>query len=176
MSQEYFDIVDENNIPTGEVKSRDEVHRQKTDWHRAVHIWIVNDRGEILCQQRSWKKDGNPGMWQSFFGGHIKAGQTVEECLQEELLEEIGIDIAKTDVLPAFVNIRRGEVAKHFGYTYVLQWNGDIADIVFNDGEVEQVTWMELPMLESRINAGEFCNMVTDSVREYLRSIYFLHA
>lgn len=67
MSQEFFDIVDENNIPTGEVRSREEVHREKKDWHRAVHIWIINNRSEILCQQRSWKKDGNPGMWQSFF-------------------------------------------------------------------------------------------------------------
>lgn len=151
MSQEFFDIVDENNIPTGEVKSRDEVHCEKKDWHRAVHIWIINNRGEILCQQRSWKKDGNPGKWQSFFGGHVKSGQTIEDCLQEELLEEIGIDVQKSEKQPIFLNIRRGEVAKHFGYTYVLEWNGNIKDITFNDGEVEQVVWMDILELQSQI-------------------------
>lgn len=107
MSQEFFDIVDENNVPTGEIKSRDLVHAEKKDWHRAVHIWIINDRGEILCQQRSWKKDGNPGKWQSFFGGHVKSGQTIEDCLKEELLEEVGIDITATGKQLVFLNIRR---------------------------------------------------------------------
>lgn len=107
MPQELFDIVDENNIPTGEIKSRDEVHREKKDWHRTTNIWIINNRGEVLCQQRSWKKDGNPGMWQSFFGGHVKSGQTVEECLRDELVEEVGIDILKSSIQPVFLNIRR---------------------------------------------------------------------
>lgn len=103
MSLELLDIMDENDIPTGEVKSREEVHREKKDWHRTVSIWIVNEQGQFLCQQRSWKKDGNPGMWQSFFGGHMKSGQTIEVCLREELLEEIGIDIRETAEQPVFL-------------------------------------------------------------------------
>lgn len=104
MSQELLDIVDENDIPTGEVKLRDEVHRDKKDWHRVVSIWIVNSQGQFLCQQRSWKKDGNPGKWQSYFGGHVKAGQTNLEGCQEELLEEIGIDIRELAEQPVFIN------------------------------------------------------------------------
>lgn len=176
MPQEFFDIVDENNIPTGETKSRDLVHREKKDWHRAVHIWIINNRGEILCQQRSWKKDGNPGKWQSFFGGHVKSGQTIDDCLKEELLEEVGIDITKTKKQPVFLNIRRWEVAKHFGYTYFLEWDGTIENVIFNDGEVEQVIWMDIVSLQAKIDEGDFCNIITDSVREYLKSNSFLNA
>ena len=139
-----------------------------------MHIWIYNTRGEILCQQRSWKKDGNPGMWQSFFGGHVKAGQTVEECLQEELLEEVGINIQKLRKQPVFSHIRKSEKAKHFGYTYFLEWNGNIEDIVFNDGEVEQVIWMDIATLQTKIDEGGFCNTITDPVREYLESVGLL--
>lgn len=44
---------------------------------------------------------------------------------------------------------------------------------MFNDGEVERVVWLDIPTLQSRIDAGGFCNVITDSVREYLKSIGF---
>ena len=47
MSKEYFDILDENGNKTGQTKLRSEVHRDG-DWHKAVHIWIFNDKGEAL--------------------------------------------------------------------------------------------------------------------------------
>ena len=65
--EEFFDIVDETGIPTGQVVSREEAHRDKL-WHRTTQIWIVNSNGEILCQKRSRFKDAHPGEWQSFFG------------------------------------------------------------------------------------------------------------
>jgi 16S rRNA (adenine1518-N6/adenine1519-N6)-dimethyltransferase len=82
---EAFDIVDENNQPVGEQKLRSVVHKELKDWHRATSIVIVNDKKEILCQQRSLKKDREPGMWQAGFGGHLKAGQTYLENAIEEL-------------------------------------------------------------------------------------------
>lgn len=53
MNEALFDIVDENNHPTGVAKPRSVVHAEETDWHRTTHIWILNNRGEGLCQQRS---------------------------------------------------------------------------------------------------------------------------
>lgn len=168
MPQEYFDIVNEDNIPTGEIMSRTKVHNENIHWHRTVNIWIANDRGEFLCQQRSWKKDANPGMWMSFFGGHVKAGQTVEESLQDELLEEIGIDIQGMDKKPSFVHIGVGKNNKHFGYTYFFHWNGSIEDLSFHDGEVERVAWMNMTTLQLKINSGDFCNSIGSNILKYL--------
>lgn len=36
MSEELFDTVTEHNVPTGDVKPRDLVHRDLQDWHRAT--------------------------------------------------------------------------------------------------------------------------------------------
>lgn len=171
MSQEFLDIVDENDNPIGVAKSREEVHREKKDWHRTVSIWIINDKGEFLCQQRSWKKDGNPGMWQSFFGGHVKAGQTNIEWVQEELLEEIGIDIRKMTEQPVFLYKGVSTRSQHFGYYYVLRWNGELSDTAFNDGEVEQASWLSLSELLSRMEVGEFCNEMSEKILKYLQLI-----
>lgn len=56
MCKEYFDILDDNGNKTGKIKLRSEVHRDG-DWHKAVHIWILNQSGDILLQRRSATKD-----------------------------------------------------------------------------------------------------------------------
>ena len=54
MSKELIDVLDENGVKTGEILSREEIHK-KGLWHRAIVVAIVNDKNEILLQQRSEK-------------------------------------------------------------------------------------------------------------------------
>lgn len=74
MKKELLDVLDENGIKTGEVLPRDVVHKQGL-WHRIIVVAIVNEKNEILMQQRSDDKDKNPGMWDISVTGHISAGQ-----------------------------------------------------------------------------------------------------
>ena len=127
---------------------------------------IVNDNQEILCQQRSLTKDANPGKWQSFFGGHLKAGQTYEQNALEELKEELGITALSKDFTPLYV--RKSEAAKHFGQVYILRWNGKAEDLHFDDGEVAQVAWRNEAALRKQIEAGGFCNTLDEKVLKYL--------
>ena len=55
---EYFDVLDENGNKTGKLKLRNEVHRDG-DWHRGVHVWIINSFGELLLQRRSPNKEND---------------------------------------------------------------------------------------------------------------------
>jgi 16S rRNA (adenine1518-N6/adenine1519-N6)-dimethyltransferase len=170
METELFDIYDENNQPLGIQKSRSVVHKELKDWHRATHIWIVNEKGQILCQQRSMKKDVNPGKWQSFFGGHLKAGQTYESNALAELREELGLNIEAQDLIP--IRTGKDEDVKHFGQVYLIKWNGNESDVHFDDGEVESVKWFDLKDVESSIASGEFCNGVDASIHSYLGTHY----
>lgn len=55
MNVELIDVLDENGVLTGEVLPRSEVHKRGL-WHRAIVVAIVNEKNEILLQQRSDKK------------------------------------------------------------------------------------------------------------------------
>lgn len=44
---EYIDIFDENNNPTGEIKEKTKAH-EEGNFHRTAHIWIMNDKKELL--------------------------------------------------------------------------------------------------------------------------------
>ena len=46
---EYIDIFDENNNPIGEKKEKQQAH-EEGKFHRTAHIWIINDKNELLLQ------------------------------------------------------------------------------------------------------------------------------
>lgn len=58
---EYLDVLDEQGNLTGIKKPRKQVHMDG-DWHRTIHVWIVNEKGEILLQRRCATKDSFPNM------------------------------------------------------------------------------------------------------------------
>lgn len=58
---ELIDVLNENGVKTGKIASRDEVH-QKGLWHRAIVVAIINEKNEILLQQRSANKEKNANM------------------------------------------------------------------------------------------------------------------
>lgn len=91
---ELFDIVNEDGSPTGRTKRRADVHRDG-DWHRAIHIWVwgVDDDGPyLLMNQRGRHKDTWPLALDATVGGHLGAGETVEDAYRE-VEEEIGIAV-----------------------------------------------------------------------------------
>ena len=53
-------------------------------------IW--NDRGQILIDRR--KPEGLFGGFWEFPGGKLEPGESIEGCIQREIREELGIEIA----------------------------------------------------------------------------------
>lgn len=164
--EEYFDIYNEHNEPLGEKLPRSVVHSENKHWHRTTHIWIVNANHEVLCQQRSMSKDKNPGKWQSFFGGHLKAGQSFLDSAKEEMMEELGMEIKELDMIPLYV--KKSQSAKHFAQVYILVWNGNTSELKFKDQEVAQVKWVPLVELKKLMTSGDFCNSLDEQVIRFL--------
>jgi 16S rRNA (adenine1518-N6/adenine1519-N6)-dimethyltransferase len=93
---ELFDVVNERNEVMGQL-TRGEVHARKL-LHRAVHIFVINKRGQIYLQQRSHLKDVSPLKWDSSAAGHLDAGESYASAAVRETREEIGIDVDVTEL------------------------------------------------------------------------------
>ena len=93
MSEEWFDVVDEQNRVIGQAP-RSEVHRLKLR-HRAVHILVFNQRGELFLQQRALWKDDFPGVWDSSSSGHVSAGDDMDGTALREVAEELGVELTQ---------------------------------------------------------------------------------
>lgn len=95
---ELIDILDEDGKLTGQVATREEVHK-KGLWHRSIIVAIVNKENQVLIQQRALTKEKNAGMWDISVAGHIAAGQDSLSAAAREINEEVSVDLGtKVDV------------------------------------------------------------------------------
>ncbi len=86
---EYLDVVDENNNVIGK-ETRANIHKQQL-FHRAVHIIVLNSKGEMFIQKRSHLKDSYPKHWDVSAAGHLNVGESYEDAAIRELEEELGV-------------------------------------------------------------------------------------
>lgn len=91
--EEMLDVLDENGVKTGEIATREKVHRLGL-WHRVVVLAIIDKQNRILLQQRSNDKVTNPNKWDIAAAGHIDANESSLSSVIREAKEEIGIDIS----------------------------------------------------------------------------------
>lgn len=63
-----------------------------------VALAMISPEGCVLVQQRSPDK-AHGGLWE-FPGGKLEAGEAPEAALVREVREELGIDVATTDLSP----------------------------------------------------------------------------
>ena len=85
---EMVDIIDEHNAVLYQA-SKDEAHA-KGLLHRCVIAEVRNARGEwLMVRQAGHKQDA--GQYVSPVGGHVQAGEEIEDALKREAEEEVGL-------------------------------------------------------------------------------------
>jgi isopentenyl-diphosphate delta-isomerase type 1 len=90
-NKELLDVIDEDDKVIGQMTKKD-VHAGSNILHREIGILIYDKSGNMLLQQRSWKKKLFAGEWTISVIGHVLSGQTPEEAAHMELKEELGFD------------------------------------------------------------------------------------
>lgn len=175
---EFFDLLDFNGIPTGQKKIKQEVHRDG-DWHRTVHAWIINDKGELLIQKRSNSKVLYPGMWDISSAGHLSLGENSIEACVRETNEELGINI-QPDEFEYLFTCRRQAVENEgtfidneFNDVYLVQKDIKISDIKMRSEEVEDIKYIHFFELEKLVSTKDK-NLVLH-IDEYGKLFKILH-
>lgn len=89
MSDEKLILVDERNRATGS-GGKAAIHRAGL-LHRAFSIFVVDERGRILLQQRNPKKYHSGGLWANSCCGHPRPGERTVTAARRRLNEELGV-------------------------------------------------------------------------------------
>jgi len=80
-----------------------EIHGARTPLHLAFSIFLFDDRGRMLMQQRAWSKQTWPGIWSNACCGHPMPGEPLAAAARRRLREELGLkDIELHLALPHF--------------------------------------------------------------------------
>ncbi len=92
MAEEQLILLDESNRAIGSA-GKTTVHRTGL-LHRAFSIFVVDDRGRILLQQRSMNKYHSGGLWANSCCGHPRPAERTAAAARRRLAEELGITSA----------------------------------------------------------------------------------
>ncbi|MBI2038228.1 MAG: WecB/TagA/CpsF family glycosyltransferase [Candidatus Magasanikbacteria bacterium] len=168
--QELLECFDEQGVII-EPHTRTEVHAKPLQyWHGVVNVWLVNSAGELLCSKRAENLSGNPGKWQTYFGGHIKAGKSFKENAVLELNEEAGVEIDQNNLF--LIAKGTNDADKHYFESYAYLFNGSVNDLKFNDGEVTEARWYTMGnyWAERNKNLENWCNGCKPENQELIKN------
>ncbi len=90
MKEENVILVDRNDRPIG-LMPKMEAH-EKALLHRAFSVFIMNDKGETMLQQRAAHKYHSPLLWTNTCCSHQREGESNIEAGKRRLMEEMGFD------------------------------------------------------------------------------------
>ena len=135
---EIWDIYDKYKNITGKKILKSQKNDLKNDeYELVVHIAIFNKNDELLIKKRQSHRERYPNLWDLTAGGHVLAGETSEQAIEREVLEELGIRIDLKNERPYFtINYDNG-----FDEIFVIQEDIDINDLKLQYEEVQNITW-----------------------------------
>ena len=173
---EYFDILDENGKFTGKIKSRNEVHRNG-DWHKAVHIFIVNDSNKILLQKRSAIKETFPNIWTTSVSGHLSSGDNSIEGSIREIKEEIGLTVKKEELKYLFT-VKENMIWKNitnneFVDVFLINKNINISDLKLQKEEVSEVKFFTYKKFKRMVDTEDESLMPHKEINKRLLEILY---
>jgi 16S rRNA (adenine1518-N6/adenine1519-N6)-dimethyltransferase len=144
-SSERFPIVDEKDRILGSA-SRSQVHGNNL-LHRAVHILIFNEAGEVYLQQRSRWKDRHPLKWDSSAAGHVAAAESYDATARRELDEELGVNLPLQQILKL-------PAAPRTDYEFIWLYRGVVSgDPLPNKCEIETAAFFSPALVDGWTSA-----------------------
>jgi len=139
-------LVDEQDVEIGSMEKM-EAHIQGR-LHRAFSVFIFNQKGEMLLQQRALRKYHSGGLWTNACCSHPKPNEETIDAAHRRLQEEMGFD---TPLVKAFdfkykANFNNGLTEHEFDHVFVGFYDGKI---ISNFDEVESYAYRSMEKIES---------------------------
>jgi len=157
---EYIDVISPDGNLTGVSKSRNEIH-QEGIWHRSVHIWVLNDKEELLIQRRALEKESHPGLWDVSCAGHIESGDSSRQAAVRELKEELGLTI-QPEELERIFTIESHFILNNGTYkdnelvdVYLLRKNINVQALQLQPEEVESVKMISVESFRKSVLSND---------------------
>lgn len=165
---EYIDILDKNGKSRGYKKLRaDELN--SAEYARVIHVWIRNDKGLYLVQQRSKYKKVDPNLW-SITAGFVNSGEEAITSLRRELMEELSYNLDESKIKHIFTLYPTGD-KNHIAEVYLLTENIEADYVMAQVEEVQSVCYMSKDQILEHVELGTFNNF-NNMYEDYYSKIF----
>jgi len=134
-------LVTENDEPLGTAEKL-RAHREGL-LHRAFSVFLFDEEGRLLLQQRAEDKYHSGGLWSNTCCSHPRPGETSVEAARRRLPEEMGFE---AEITPAFEKMYRLPVGDNLvEHEYDHVFLGTVSDPAVrpNPDEVADWAWVQ---------------------------------
>ena len=155
MAQENVILVNENDEQIG-LMEKIEAH-EKALLHRAFSVFILNDKGELMLQQRALHKYHSPSLWTNTCCSHQRDGESNIAAGKRRLQEEMGFvtELAEAVSFIYKAPFDNGLTEHEYDHVMIGTYNDEP---VINPEEVASWKWMEVQAVKDDIaeNPNEY--------------------
>ena len=146
MTEEKVILVNDRDEPIG-LMPKLEAH-EKAVLHRAFSVFILNDKKEVMLQQRAHQKYHSPLLWTNTCCSHQREGETNIQAGKRRLSEEMGFS---ADLKELFHFIYKapfdnGLTEHELDHVMIGYYNGEP---IINHEEVEDWKWMSIEAIRT---------------------------
>ena len=146
-----------------------EAHRRGL-LHRAVSIFVFNDRNELLLQRRAVDKYHSPGKWANTCCTHPLPGETPLITAQHRLSEEMGLVATLTEAFTFSyqADVGNGLTENEFDHIFIGVSNQNPNP---NPAEVSDWNWVTVEELEQELikNPRKYVPWLRQSFNEVIK-------
>jgi len=141
MEEENVILVNQNDEQIG-LMPKMEAH-EKAVLHRAFSVFVLNDKNEIMLQQRANQKYHSPLLWTNTCCSHQRDGETNIQAGSRRLYEEMGFETGLKELFHFIYKapFDNGLTEHELDHVMIGYYNDDPK---INPDEVESWKWMSI--------------------------------
>lgn len=127
---------------------------EKALLHRAFSVFVFNEQGELLLQQRALSKYHSGGLWTNTCCSHPRPNETVVDAANRRLMEEMGFVTPLEKVLDFIyqAEFSNGLTEHEFDHVFIGHYNGAIAP---DPNEVHAYEYRTMESIQASLDAKE---------------------
>ncbi len=162
-------VVNEDDEIVG-LDTNENCHSVNGILHRAITIFIFNDKNKILLTKRNVSKKLWPDFWDTSCSTHVRQDETYEQTGERRLHDELGFScklkfIFKFQYQAKFQNIgSENEICA----LLIGNYTGNINP---NPNEVSNYKWVSVEQLKNEINNTDISPWLKIAFEKYLEYI-----
>lgn len=150
MIEENVILVNENDEQIG-LMPKLEAH-EKAVLHRAFSVFVLNDKNELMLQQRAHHKYHSPMLWTNTCCSHQREGETNLEAGNRRLMEEMGFQTQLKELFHFIYKapFDNGLTEHELDHVMIGYYN---ENPLINLEEVESWKWMAIDAVKADIES-----------------------
>lgn len=140
--------------------------------HRAFSVFVFNEKGETLLQQRAASKYHSPNLWTNTCCSHPREGETYKQGAIRRLQEEMGFSCPLEQQF-SFIykaDVGEGLIEHELDHVFIGKFVGEPSP---NPQEVATYKWISMPKLQQEIetNPQEYTAWFKIILKEYVQHL-----